>query len=187
MERDCSNILKIQNIVAAGTVADSIDLTLISNTMKDCRFSKKNFPGAVCYLQNPKSVALIFATGKVVLTGILRQEDIKRSLKNLLHLLRKNGVTCHAEPQVTVRNIVCTYNIGMPCNLNRIVVALMDREWVEYEPESFPGLVCRISDPKLVFLLFSSGKTVITGGTDMPSIVRGLDIFRKKLGTIGVL
>ena len=34
---------------------------------------------------------------------------------------------------------------------------------MEYEPEQFPGLVCRISQPKVVVLLFGSGKLVITG------------------------
>ncbi|MGZ4904706.1 MAG: TATA-box-binding protein, partial [Halobacteriota archaeon] len=36
-------------------------------------------------------------------------------------------------------------------------------ENVEYEPEQFPGLVYRMSDPKVVVLVFGSGKLVITG------------------------
>ena len=35
--------------------------------------------------------------------------------------------------------------------------------FVSYEPDLFPGLVLRISDPKVVFLVFRSGKVVITG------------------------
>jgi transcription initiation factor TFIID TATA-box-binding protein len=37
-------------------------------------------------------------------------------------------------------------------------------ENVMYEPEQFPGLIYRMSDPKTVLLLFSSGKIVCTGG-----------------------
>jgi transcription initiation factor TFIID TATA-box-binding protein len=37
-------------------------------------------------------------------------------------------------------------------------------ENIEYEPEQFPGLVYRMSSPKVVVLLFGSGKLVITGG-----------------------
>ncbi len=36
-------------------------------------------------------------------------------------------------------------------------------EDVEYNPERFPGLVMRIKDPKATFLIFSTGKMVITG------------------------
>jgi transcription initiation factor TFIID TATA-box-binding protein len=32
-----------------------------------------------------------------------------------------------------------------------------------YEPEQFPGLIHRMSEPKTVILLFASGKLVCTG------------------------
>ncbi len=32
-----------------------------------------------------------------------------------------------------------------------------------YEPEQFPGLIYRMQDPKVVILLFASGKLVCTG------------------------
>ena len=39
----------------------------------------------------------------------------------------------------------------------------MELEDTEYEPEQIPGLVYRLSDPKVVLLLFGSGKVVCTG------------------------
>ena len=65
-----------------------------------------------------------------------------------------------------------------------MIVTLMDSEDVEYEPEVFPGLVCRISEPKIVFLLFSSGKIIITGGTNMDDVKKGLDILKEKLSIV---
>lgn len=64
---------------------------------------------------------------------------------------------------------------------SRITMALMDHKRVEYEPEAFPGLVCCISDPKIVLLLFSSGKIIIPGGKTMNDVKAGLDILRGKL------
>jgi transcription initiation factor TFIID TATA-box-binding protein len=32
-----------------------------------------------------------------------------------------------------------------------------------YEPEQFPGLIYRMDEPKVVILLFASGKLVCTG------------------------
>jgi transcription initiation factor TFIID TATA-box-binding protein len=63
-------------------------------------------------------------------------------------------------------------------------MVFMDPERVEYEPEAFPGLVCRISDPKIVFLLFSSGKIIITGEKTMDTVRAGLDILIEKLSVI---
>lgn len=176
--------LKIENIVASGAVADSIDLEFISNNMKDCTYTKKKFPGAVCHMQNPKSAALLFASGRTVITGLRRPEDTAGSLQNLLDRLKAAGITCLDTPKVAITNIVCSCDLGHPLNLARIVVALMDHERVEYEPEVFPGLVCRISDPKIVFLLFSSGKTIITGGKNMEDVKAGYTILQEKLSIV---
>ena len=175
----------IENIVSSGSLADSIDLESIAGTIDGCTFSKKKFPGAVYHMQNPKSVALIFASGKIVLTGIVRHEDIPAALANLHATIRTAGIPCRDEPRVGIRNIVCTYNLKKPCNLVRIMITLLDHEQVEYEPECFPGLVCRIADPKLVFLIFSSGKIVITGGTNLEDIRRGLAVLLERLYVTG--
>jgi transcription initiation factor TFIID TATA-box-binding protein len=173
--------LKIENIVVSGSIADSIDLELISKKITGCVLNTKRFPGAVYHMQNPKSAALIFASGRIVITGLIKPEEIPSALQNLLNKLKKVKITCRDKPQVAVKNIVCSYNLGNPCNLTRIMIELMDTENIEYEPEVFPGLVCRISDPKIVFLLFSSGKTIITGGTNMDDVTKGVEILKKKL------
>ena len=35
---------------------------------------------------------------------------------------------------------------------------------LQYEPELFPGLIYRMVHPKIVLLIFVSGKVVLTGG-----------------------
>jgi transcription initiation factor TFIID TATA-box-binding protein len=184
MKKNEASVLKIVNIVASGSVADAIDLDFISNSIMDCTFTKREFPGAVYHMQNPKSAALIFSSGRIVITGLHRAEDMEVALQNLLNKLKESGITCHDSPQVRVNNMVCSYDLGFPLNLVRITMALMDQERVEYEPESFPGLVCRISDPKIVFLIFSSGKIVITGGKIMDDVKTGLNILIEKLSII---
>jgi transcription initiation factor TFIID TATA-box-binding protein len=184
MKNDENTSLKIENIVASGSVADAIDLEFISTTMKDCSFTKRKFPGAVCHMENPKSAALIFASGRTVITGLRRPEDTKPALQNLLDSLKAAGITCLEKPQIAITNIVCSYNFGYPLNLGRIMVALMDYERGEYEPEVFPGLVCRITDPKMVFLLFSSGKIIITGGKNMEDVIAGHTILREKISVV---
>jgi transcription initiation factor TFIID TATA-box-binding protein len=184
MKKSENSSLKIQNIVSAGSIAESIDLEFIGNNIPNCTFTKKKFPGAVFHMQNPKSAALIFSSGRVVLTGHHRSEDIPVALQNLLQNLKEAGISCKDNPQIKVTNIVCTYDLGFPLNLVRITTALMDTEQVEYEPEAFPGLVCRISDPKIVFLLFSSGKIVITGATIIDDVKAGLNILMEKLSVV---
>ena len=39
--------------------------------------------------------------------------------------------------------------------------------WLQYEPELFPGLVYHMKDPKVVLLIFVTGKVVITGAASV--------------------
>jgi transcription initiation factor TFIID TATA-box-binding protein len=172
---------KIENIVASGSIADSIDLEMLSSKMKNFDLNKKRFPGAVLRLQNPKIAVLIFSSGKVVITGAKSPEDLAHGQDILIQKMKEAGVICHDIPDVAVTNIVCSYDIGKYINLNKVVITL-NLEKIEYEPEQFPGLVYRISDPKIVALLFSSGKIILTGGKTMEDVERGVAFLEQMLG-----
>jgi transcription initiation factor TFIID TATA-box-binding protein len=177
------NSLKIENIVASGSIADTIDLDVISTTVENCDLNVKRFPGAVYRIKDPKMAFLIFASGKVVITGVKNDDDLVKGLDILIQKMKEAGVVCLSTPTVAVTNMVCSYDMGMKINLNKIVMALTF-ESIEYEPEQFPGLVYRISDPKIVALLFSSGKIILTGGRTIEDAERGVTFLEQKLGSI---
>ena len=68
---------------------------------------------------------------------------------------------------------MATTDLETDLNLNSIAITL-GLERVEYEPEQFPGLVYRVDEPKVVALLFGSGKIVCTGAKEIPDIDRAL-------------
>jgi transcription initiation factor TFIID TATA-box-binding protein len=174
---------KIENIVGSGSIADSIDLEMLSGKMENYDLNKKRFPGAVLRLQNPKIAVLIFSSGKVVITGAKSPEDLVHGQDILIQKMKEAGVICHDTPDVAITNMVCSYDLGKYINLNKVVITL-NLEKIEYEPEQFPGLVYRISDPKVVALLFSSGKIILTGGKTMEDVVRGVAFLEQMLGNI---
>ena len=175
--------LKIEKIVASGAIADSIDLAEISKKIEICELNMKRFPVAVFRIDNPKIASLIFSSGKVVLTGIRDKQALHDGLALIIKSMKEAGVKTYDEPRVAITNIVCSYDIGKYINLNKVVITL-NLENIEYEPEQFPGLVYRIKDPKIVALLFSSGKIILTGGKNLEDIKRGLDFLEQKLGSI---
>lgn len=183
MEEKRYDSLKIENIVASGAVADSIDLVEISKKIASCELNTKRFPGAVYRIEKPKIAALIFSSGKVVLTGIRNNQALHDGLGVIMATLKEAGVNTYDVPRVAITNIVCSYDIGKYINLNKVVITL-NLENIEYEPEQFPGLVYRIKDPKIVALLFSSGKIILTGGKNLEDIKRGLDFLEQKLESI---
>jgi transcription initiation factor TFIID TATA-box-binding protein len=118
-----------------------------------------------------------------VLTGIRDNKALADGLAIIIKSLKAAGVDTFKEPKVAVTNIVCSYDIGKYINLNKVVITL-NLENIEYEPEQFPGLVYRIKDPKIVALLFSSGKIILTGGKTIEDIKKGLDFLEQKLESI---
>jgi transcription initiation factor TFIID TATA-box-binding protein len=175
--------LKIENIVASGAIAESIDLVALSEKIENCELNKKRFPGAVYRIQDPKIAALIFSSGKVVLTGIRNDKALADGLAIIIKSLKKAGIVPLKEPRIAITNMVCSYNLGKYINLNKIVVTL-NVENIEYEPEQFPGLVYRIKDPKIVVLIFSSGKIILTGGKNLEDVKKGLEVLEQKLESI---
>ncbi len=175
--------LKIENIVASGVIAESIDLVELSEKVTGCELNKKRFPGAVYRIQDPKIAALIFSTGKIVMTGIRNDKALADGLAIVIKSLKEAGIEPLKEPKIKITNMVCSYNLGRYINLNKIVLTL-SVENIEYEPEQFPGLVYRIKDPKIVVLIFSSGKIILTGGKNLEDVRKGLDILEQKLESV---
>jgi len=174
---------KIENIVGSGTIADSIDLEMLIDKMENYELNKKRFPGAVFRIKDPKIAILVFSSGKVVITGVKNHEDLARGLDILIQKMKEAGVLCYDKPAVAVTNMVCSYDTGNKINLVKVVMSLR-LESIEYEPEVFPGLVYRIPDPKIVALLFSSGKLILTGGKNMEDVEKGLAFLEQKICSI---
>ena len=81
-------------------------------------------------------------------------------------------------------NIVASASLGKNVELNQIVFNLDN---CEYEPEQFPGVVHRLDNPDVVFLIFSSGKVICTGARSEEDVGRGINKLKRKLRKIGVL
>ena len=86
-------------------------------------------------------------------------------------------------PEVIVENIVASTSFADKLDLDVIAQSL---EEAEYEPEQFPGLVYRLSDPKTATLLFRSGKANCTGAKNVEDVRKTVDIIAEKLKKLGV-
>ncbi len=171
---------KIENIVASTTLADSLDLNQIASLFTEAEYNPKKFPGLVFRLLEPKTALLLFHSGKANCTGGKSIQDVKESVKKVVAMLAGQGITVNQNPEVVIQNIVAVHDLGSEINLNAIALAL-GLENVEYEPEQFPGLVYRISNPKIVTLLFSSGKIVLTGAKKIEDINQAVEQIATKL------
>jgi transcription initiation factor TFIID TATA-box-binding protein len=117
-------------------------------------------------ITKPKVCALIFRSGRIVITGAKNHGHVETALKHTHNALTDNGCELWDSYEYEVGNVVVTHDIGRELNLAHLTLSLpMAR--TEWEPEQFPGLIYRLADMGSVCLIFSSGKCVITGNTSI--------------------
>jgi transcription initiation factor TFIID TATA-box-binding protein len=178
--------IRIENVVASTSLGSKLDLQLIARTLVDSEYEPSQFPGLIYRMKQPKTAVLLFQSGKVVCTGGKSWKEVDASIKTISAIIRKGGQKILANPKIEIQNIVATSNLESEINLNSIAVTLgLDR--VEYEPEQFPGLVVRLDSPRVVVLLFGSGKLVCTGARRPADVELAVQQITKELQRAGLL
>lgn len=184
--KDPKETINIENVVASTGIGQELDLQSVAMDLEGADYDPEQFPGLVYRTQNPKSAALIFRSGKIVCTGAKSTEDVHDSLRIVFDKLRDLDINVEEDPEITVQNIVTSADLGRNLNLNAIAIGL-GLENIEYEPEQFPGLVYRLDEPKVVALLFGSGKLVITGGKQPVDAENAVEVIVTRLEELGLL
>jgi len=84
--------ITIQNIVASGDLHTNIDLNMAAIVMEYAMYEPEVFPGLIYRMQEPKTVFLIFSTGRIVCTGAKRKEIVREAVLKLNQQVRELGV-----------------------------------------------------------------------------------------------
>ncbi len=85
-------VITIQNIVASGDLHTNIDLNMAAIVMEFAMYEPEVFPGLIYRMQDPKTVFLIFSTGRIVCTGAKKKEIVRDAVAKLNIQVRELGV-----------------------------------------------------------------------------------------------
>lgn len=153
-------VVKVENVVASATLNQKVDLNAVVKGYPGVEYRPEQFPGLVFRLKRPKTATLIFNSGKMVCTGAKSEEEARRAVMKVIKELKRGGIIIISKPELKIQNIVASASLGGMIDLEKAVCTLGK---TMYEPEQFPGLIYRMDEPKVVILLFASGKLVCTG------------------------
>jgi transcription initiation factor TFIID TATA-box-binding protein len=92
--------------------------------------------------------------------------------------LKKSGIIIIGKPELKIQNIVASASLGGMIDLEKCAYSLRR---TMYEPEQFPGLIYRMSEPKVVILIFASGKLVCTGAKKEEDVYEAVGKLHKTL------
>jgi transcription initiation factor TFIID TATA-box-binding protein len=151
----------IQNVVATTNLGVQLDLKSIALRARNAEYNPKRFAAVIMRIREPKTTALIFSSGKIVVTGAKSEAESTKASRKYAKIVHKLGYTKAKFTEFTVQNIVASCDVSFPVRLEGLAHA--HNNFCSYEPELFPGLIYRMMKPKIVLLIFVSGKVVLTG------------------------
>src|SRR5512136_1707494 len=163
--------INIENVVASATLKQKIDLNSIVRAFPGVEYRPEQFPGLVYRLKKPKTATLIFSSGKMVCTGAKSERQARKAVTKVVDELKRNGIVILRKPEIQIQNIVASAGLGGHIDLEKSTYSLRR---TMYEPEQFPGLIYRMDDPKVVILIFASGKLVCTGAKKETEVHRAV-------------
>ena len=178
----------IQNVVATAAFNHPVDLDAVVKAFPHVQYRPEVFPGLAFRLKRPKTCTLIFHSGSMVCTGAKSAREARRAIMKVARELKKGSIIITGvKPEIKIQNIVASGSLGGPvdlegmCERARVVGNLM------YEPEQFPGAMYRMDSPKVVFLIFSTGRIVCVGAKKEEEIYEGMENLRRRLKEMDVL
>jgi len=137
------------------------DLPHVASHARNAEYNPRRFSAVIMRLREPsKATALLFGTGKLCVTGVKNEDDAKFAARKIAKIVLKLGFSAGFE-DFKIQNMVASGDLGFPVRLEGI--ADEHSKFSSYEPELFPGLIYRVESPRVVLLVFVSGKICVTG------------------------
>jgi len=173
-----------QNVVVSANIHRDLPLEKLATKLERAEYNPEQFPGLILKMDVPKASALLFSSGKIICTGTKSMREARKAIEAIVKKLEAIGLKVTGKPDMEVQNMVASGSVGGKLNLNEIVFKF---ENTEYEPEQFPGLVYKLPDSHITFLLFGTGKIVVTGAKSEKEIIESVYILRDQLRKGGEL
>jgi transcription initiation factor TFIID TATA-box-binding protein len=90
--------IKVENVVASSDINMKLDLNELAIKLTNVEYEPEQFPGLVFKINDEtEATFLIFGNGKIVCTGTKSDKDVHVAIKNLLQVLKANGIKNYKE------------------------------------------------------------------------------------------
>ena len=82
-------VVTVQNIVSSINLGGKIDLEKTARSLPRSMYEPEQFPGVIHRMVDPKTVILLFSSGKLVCVGAKTEKDVHRSVNNIHNQLEE--------------------------------------------------------------------------------------------------
>ncbi|KAG5457068.1 MAG: hypothetical protein BJ554DRAFT_3015 [Olpidium bornovanus] len=111
----------LQNIVATVNLETPLDLKTIALHARNAEYNPKRFAAVIMRIREPKTTALIFASGKMVVTGAKSEDDSRLAARKYARIVQKLGFQAKFT-EFKIQNIVGSCDVKFPIRLEGLAV-----------------------------------------------------------------
>ena len=158
---------EIVNLVATGDLRQSVSLLEVAK-MCYTIYDQEIYGGRVAYLKTPgmHGKTSVFPSGKLISVGTRSPEEAQSDLEYTADCLFRHGLIHEIKVSAQIRNIVAMITVENPPSLEEMSETI----GAMYEPEQFPGAILRSEETNATFLIFQSGKIIISGTSSLKNL-----------------
>jgi transcription initiation factor TFIID TATA-box-binding protein len=175
--------IKVTNVVATGHLHREVDTEKVA---KDANFAETSFnerqSAVVFRFGDYDGVLILYTSGMYMFKGVNSQKTLQDLHDMFIHGITELGLDYSGEKKLEIKNVVCTGNTKKDIFLEDLRSKLPGN--TEYEPEQFPAVVYRPNEGESTFLIFSSGKVVITGASSSEVAAKEFSDLRENLAVL---
>ena len=169
---------KIRNVVCTANLGQKVDIQMLSKIA--CGIYDEAIYGGKCgYVKTPDmdGRVTIFSSGKMISIGGNSVKKAKDQLNHAKFFLVKEHMIQDTKLIPKVQNIVATIDLGKKLLLEKISSNISS---ANYDPQIFPGIILK-SLNSCTFLIFASGKIVLTGAKSIKEVSKSLFELHQRL------
>ena len=176
---------QIVNIVSIVNLGKKLNLREIALQCTNSEYNPIRINAVIMRIKEPKTAALIFNSGVMIVLGAKDEENSKKAAKIFARSIKKLGYDVKLK-NFKIVNIVATCDLKFPVKLTKLSLELNaklsnahslnneGKKLCNYEPDIFPGLIYHMRKPELTVLIFKSGKMNFVGAKNKDDIIDAL-------------
>ena len=164
---------EINNIITSANLGNNLYLNNIALKLKNVDYNLNKSSNLTLKAKNCKIIATIFSNGKMICSGAKNEKESKASCVKYAKIIKKieNNVDLK---DLKIQNMVATFDVRFKINLDKLfkeINTLINNSkkfgnnynYCKYNKNEYPGLVFYMNDSKINFVVYETGKVVLSG------------------------
>lgn len=132
--------------------------------------------GSTMYLKKPRAVIRISSSGKLICAQCKSEIEVRRAVRKFIRCLREWGFVVKGKPKITIRNIVCSVDLG-----KKIGCGIIQRVFPEAKRSKFGGESFLIPLKDGTIRIFLNGKIIGLGFQNKEMAIKVIERVAKEL------